>query len=245
MDQADERQRLIAKFSGCRVTDVCDAMDALSLQDLGLMDPAIKPLWRDTERFGHRIYGFAHTVRFRPAAKRAPAFADYDEWKQWLGQWYREVAQGPIKDQIQAGDVIVIDGSGVHECGFIGSNNSLQWVAAGAVGVVTNGGCRDSDEIIRQRTPVYCATSARGVRPGRLELESTMQPVTVGGVLVKPGDFVVADGDGVIVVPAGKADQAADIAVDVQEGDKKGRRWFFNELGREGDFTTQPREGGQ
>ncbi len=241
MSDDDQRRRLIEQFAGCRVTDVCDAMDALSLQDVGLMDPGIRPLWRDTETMGHRIYGFAHTVRFRPASRRAPGFADYAEWKQWLGQWYRELAQGPITERIRPGDVIVIDGAGVRECGFIGSNNSLQWVNAGAVGVVTNGGCRDSDEIIRQRTPVYYTAPARGVRPGRLELESTMQPVTVGGVAVRPGDFVVADGDGVIVVPAEKADRAAEIAVDIQEGDKKGRRWFFNELGMTGDFTTQPR----
>lgn len=243
MSDTQGRERLIERFRGCRVTDVCDAMDALSLQDLGLMDPAIRPLWRDIDSMAHRVYGFAHTVRFRPTSRRAPQFADYDEWKQWLGQWYRELAQGPITENIQFGDVIVIDGSGVRECGYIGSNNSLQWINAGAVGIVTNGGCRDSDEIIRQRTPVYFTQPARGVRPGRLELEFTQQPITCGGVRVSPGDFVVADGDGVIVVPADKADRAAEIAVDIQEGDKKGRRWFFKELGMEGDFTTQPREG--
>ncbi|MFP4054979.1 MAG: RraA family protein [Phycisphaerae bacterium] len=237
-----QRRQLIDRFSGCRVTDVCDAMDALSMQDLGLMDPAIHPLWRDTETLAHRVYGFAHTVKFRPTSRRAPHFADYDEWKQWLGEWYRRLAQGPITDQIRPGDVIVIDGAGVSECGYIGSNNSLQWVNAGAVGIVTNGGCRDSDEIIRQKTPVYFSAPARGVRPGRLELEFTQQPITVGGVRVSPGDFVVADGDGVIVVPADVAERAAEIAVDIQEGDKKGRRWFFNELGMSGDFTTTPRK---
>ncbi len=241
MAASEHRQQMIERFQGCRVTDVCDAMDALCMQDLGLMDPDIGPLWRDTETMGHRIYGFAHTVRFRPTSRRAPEFSDYQQWKQWLGQWYRDLAQGPITENIQAGDVIVIDASGVRECGYIGSNNSLQWIHGGAVGIVTNGGCRDSDEIIRQRTPVYFRQPARGVRPGRLELESTMQPVTVGGVAVNPGDFVVADGDGVIVVPADKAERAAEIAVDIQEGDKKGRRWFFRELGMKGDFTTQAR----
>ncbi len=236
-----DRKQLLGLFQGLRLTDVCDAMDAVGLQDLGLMDPAIRPLWRDTESFAHRIVGLAHTVRFKPASKRAPQFESYEQFKKWMGQWYRELAKGPITDQIQAGDLIVIDAAGVGDCGFIGSNNSLQWMAEGACGIVTNGGARDTDEIIRQKVPVYCQRFGRGIRPGRLELESTMQPVTCGGVFVRPGDIVLADGDGAIVVPIEKAQQVAEIAIDVQEGDKKGRRWFFNKLGMTHDFTTEPR----
>ncbi len=238
---ADERQRLIDLFTGLRVTDVCDAMDAVGLQDIGVMDQQIRPLWRDLEQLHHRLYGFAHTVRLKPATQRAPQFADYDAFKQWMGKWYREMAKGPIIEEIEGGDVIVIDAAGVGDCGFIGSCNSLHWVSKGALGMVTNGGARDTDEIMRQKTPVYCAKIGRGIRPGRLELADTLKPITCGGVDVRRGDFVVADGDGVIVVPIEKAEQVAHIAIDVQEGDKKGRRWFHNELGMTGDFTTEAR----
>ena len=63
-------------------------------------------------------------------------------------------------------------------------------------------------------------------------------PVNVGGVMVRPGDFVAADGDGVIVVPIEKVEEVAAYARQVQEGDKEGRRGFFDRLGMEPDFTV-------
>ena len=68
---------------------------------------------------------------------------------------------------------------------------------------MTNGGARDTDELIKQRTPVYSRYISRTIRPGRVELDAVQVPVNVGGALVNPGDVVVADGDGVVVVPAG------------------------------------------
>ena len=241
MTEADERRKILDLFNGLRLTDVCDAMDAVGLQDVGLMDKSIRPLWRDVENFAHRIYGFAHTVRFVPTGRRAPVFAGPAEHEEWKGKWYGELARGPIRKEIAEGDVIVIDAQGIPDCGFIGSNNALGWIAAGARGVVTNGGARDTDELVKERVPVYSVGVSRGIRPGRLELESTMKPVTCGGVFVRPGDIVVADGDGVIVVPREKAGEVAEIAAGIQEGDKAGRRKLYDATGREPDFTVEPR----
>jgi len=223
------------------LTDVCDAMDAVGLQDVGVMDKQISPLWRDTDGFAHRICGIAHTVRFVPATKRAPVFATVEEHKRWKSEWYSSLARGPVLEQIRDGDVIVIDAAGVPDCGFIGSSNALRWITTGARGVVTNGGARDTDELIKERVPVYSCGVSRGIRPGRLELESTNRPVTVGGVFVRPDDVVVADGDGVIVVPWEKARAVAQFAIEVQEGDKEGRRQLYLKLGRPRDFTVEPR----
>jgi regulator of RNase E activity RraA len=242
MTEQTDRQRILERFDGLRVTDVCDGMDAIGLQDVGLLDADIRPLWRDEDRFTHRIVGFAHTVRFVPTGRRAPVFEDVEDHMKWKGDWYGRLAKGPINDEIRDADVIVIDAAGVKECGFIGSNNSLGWLAAGARGAVTNGGARDTDELIKQRVPVYSRGVARGVRPGRLELESTNRPVTVGGVFIRPGDVIVADGDGAIAVPAERAEQVAAIATRIQEGDKAGRRKLYDQLGLSDDFTTRPRE---
>lgn len=76
-------------------------------------------------------------------------------------------------------------------------------------GVVTSGGLADTDEIIHHKVPVYHRRFGRGLRPGRNELESVNRPVNVGGVMVRPGDVVVADGDGVIVVPREYAEEVA------------------------------------
>jgi regulator of RNase E activity RraA len=239
-----KRDEVLGLLSGLRLTDVCDAMDAVGLQDVGLMDKRIAPLWRDVEGFAHRICGIAHTVRFVPTNRRAPAFGSVEEHRRWKGEWYGTLAQGPMPEDIRGGDVIVIDAAGIPDCGFIGSSNALRWITAGARGVVTNGGARDTDELVKERVPVYCPGVSRGIRPGRLELESTNRPVTVGGVLVRPGDVVVADGDGVIVVPWEKAMAVATFAIEVQEGDKKGRRQLYEKLGRAPDFTVEPRQRG-
>jgi len=238
----EKRDQVIRMFEGLRLTDVCDAMDAVGLQDTGTMDNEIRPLWRDVEGFKHRIYGFALTVRFVPTNRRAPSFSSLEEHFKWKRDWYRELANDHLRENIKAGDVIVIDAAGTEDVGFIGSNNSLAWTKAGAKGIVTNAGCRDTDEIIKQKIPVYSRYISRGIRPGRLESESTNKPINCGGVLVRPEDVVVADGDGVIVVPLEKAQTVAGIAVKIHESDKEGRRKLYEELGIPRDFTVEARK---
>jgi len=113
-------------------------------------------------------------------------------------------------------------------------------VSKGARGIVSNGGIRDTDEIIKQRIPVYLdyMQRGRGIRPGRNEIESVNKPVSVGGVLVRPGDVVLADGDGVIVVPREHAVDVALFARGILDADKDGRRKLYEELGIPLDKTV-------
>ena len=233
---ADERRAIIDLYRGLRVTDVCDGMDRLGLHDRGSMDEEIHPLWRDVDTFAHRIYGFAHTVRFVPTQRPWPTGTP-DEIEQQIARWYRELAPGPIRADIQWGDVIVIDAND-SKVGFIGSNNCLSWLNAGAVGVVTNAGARDTDELIKQKCPVYLRYISKPIRPGRLEYDRSNVPVTVGGVLVRPGDLVVADGDGVIVVPIEHARAVAERAWIVAKGDKATRRQLYQARGLPPDDTV-------
>ena len=108
------------------------------------------------------------------------------------------------------------------------------------VGIVTSGSLRDSDEVIKQGIPVYLNPlhRGRGIRPGRNELESVNQPVEIGGTLVSPGDVIVADGDGVIVVPREYAEKVAQFATEILEKDKGGRRSLYEQLGMPLDFTV-------
>ena len=153
-----------------------------------------------------------------------------EEFNAWVGEWYRNVSPERYREQIQTGDVLVVDAA-EQDVGFIGSNNCLAWMDLGAVGVVTNGGARDTDELIKQRCPVYSRYISRGFKPGRLELDAVAVPVNCGGVLVRPGDMVVADGDGVIVVPVEKAPDVARIAREILDGDKRGRRKLYEKMG--------------
>ncbi len=237
------RKEILDLYKDLRVTDVLDGMDLIGLQDIGLMDNDIRPLWRDVEGFSHRFVGFAITVRHVPTDVRAgqnsfPNLAGFEKFKD---QQYGRAPDAWMK-VARPGDVAVIDASGVFETGFIGSNNSLGYAEKGVAGLVTNAGARDTDEIIKtKRIPVYCKNgySTRGVRPGRLIAESYNFPINCAGVTVFPGDVIVADGDGVIVVPRQRALEVGKLARGIMVDDETSRGDRFKRLGLPPDKTVQ------
>ncbi len=231
---AEERKALLARCRGLRVTDWHDAVDAIGLFDRGLMGPDIEPLWRDMDEFAHRIVGFAVTVRYVPATKAINA-ADTEDFLRQKGQWYG--AQLNWAADLQPGDLIVFDGTSTRDTGFIGSMNSMTWLAKGAVGCVSSAGARDTDELIKQRVPVYCRGVSRGTQPNRVIVDAYQVPVECGGVYVRPGDLVAADGDGVMVIPADRIEEALAVAKQIQEGDQKSRVQLYEQLGLSPDFT--------
>lgn len=243
-DDSDRaRQEILDLYKDLRVTDVLDGMDLIGLQDIGLMDNDIRPLWRDTEKFSHRFAGFAITVRHVPTDVRAGqnSFPDLAGFEKFKSEQYRR-APDAWMSVARPGDVAVIDASGVFETGFIGSNNSLGWAEKGVAGVVTNAGARDTDEIVKvKRIPVYCKDgySTRGVRPGRLIAESYNFPINCSGVTVYPGDVIVADGDGVIVVPRQHALQVGKLAREINQDDEQSRGKRYQRLGIPMDSTIK------
>jgi len=223
---------LLKLYDGLRVADVSDGMDAVGLPDKGLLDQKIAPLWTDLDSFSHRICGIALTVRYTPTNQVVPTPMKEDEFDKWVGNWYNEYSSEPFVELIKPGSIIVIDQQGRMDCGTVGSFNSLFWKSKGARGIVSNGGVRDIDEVIVERVPVYMdfEKRGRGIRPGRNEVESVNRPVVIGGVLIRPGDVIVADGDGVIVVPREKAEQVAFYAQKILDGDKAGRRDLYEKM---------------
>ena len=228
-------------YIGLRVADVSDGMDAVGLPDLGLMDQKITSLWTDMENFSHRICGIALTVRYTPTNRVVPTNLSEADFDKWVGDWYSNISSEPFVGSIKAGSVIVMDQQGRVDAGTVGSNNGLFWISKGARGIVTSGGVRDIDEVIKEKIPVYIdfEKRGRGIRPGRNEVESFNKPVVVGGVLVRPGDVIVADGDGVIVVPREKAVVVAKYAWKILEGDKKGRRDLYKKLNIPSDKSVE------
>lgn len=237
-------ENLLKLYKDLRVTDVCDGMNMIGLHNVGLMNQSIAPLWKDIDKFEHQFVGIAFTVKYVPTKKKVtPDKPGIDAYKSWRDYWYSFYSGEPFIEEIEPGHVVVIenDGDAVTDCGSIGSNNSMVWKEQGSVGVVCSGGMRDIDQVIKQKIPVYTdyAKRGRGIRPGRNELESYNQPIMVGGVHIKPGDVVVADTDGVIVVPREKAIEVADAAREEFTIDKEARRKLYEKLGIPLDFTVE------
>jgi regulator of RNase E activity RraA len=222
---ATDNARIVELYKYLRVADVSDGMDAVGLQNIGLVDPEIHALWKDTDRFTHRVAGIAVTARYVPTNKREPRMDD-----KTIGQWYSTITSEAFMKVLTPGSVLVIDAMEDGESRSIGSSNIMSWKKLGMVGLVTSGGLADTDEIIYEKVPTYFRRLARGIRPGRNELESVNRPVTIGGVLVRPGDVVVADGDGVVVVPRERAEEVAAAALPFL--DNVGRERYIKETGK-------------
>jgi 4-hydroxy-4-methyl-2-oxoglutarate aldolase len=230
---------VLGLFKGLRVADVVDGMDAVGLVDTGTMDPEIHALWRDTANFTHRFVGIAVTARYVPTQQPTAGILPVEAYDAWAGEWYDKRSPESFIPLIREGTALVIDEAPLADVGSIGSYNILDWASRGAVGVVTSGTARDTDEIITEKVPLYLRRIGRGIRPGRNELESVNRPVVCGGVLVVPGDVVVADGDGVVVVPRAKAEAVAAYARKIMEGDMEGRRELYKKVGLKPDASIK------
>jgi 4-hydroxy-4-methyl-2-oxoglutarate aldolase len=176
-----------------RALDACvvsDALDALGLEGsvLGLF-----PIWE-----GARLVG--RTVTVRLAEGPTPS----DVAPVHLGARGIE-ACGP-------GDVIVVDNGGRTGMGGWGGLLSLAASLRGVGGVVVDGACRDVDEARELGFAAFARSGIQRTARARVHEVSTGEPVSIVGVSVEPGDIVIADGSGVVFVPASRAAEVVEKA---------------------------------
>jgi regulator of RNase E activity RraA len=235
---AEDDAKILELYKNLRVADVSDGMDMVGLPGTGLVNPEIHPDWVDLKDFKHVFRGIAVTVRYVPTQR--PALPEkLTDFSTWESNFYNTISTEAFTQLIKPGTAIVIDDVEDMDIGSIGSNNILNWYRLGAAGVVTDAGARDTDEVGLEGVPLYLRHKGRGIRPGRNEIESVNRPVTIGGVLVCPGDVVVADGDGVVVVPRAVAEEVAKYANEILVNDKVGRKSLYENLGRPLDKTVK------
>jgi 4-hydroxy-4-methyl-2-oxoglutarate aldolase len=171
----------LAKLDTCAVSD---ALDSLGLKGATW---GVRPMWPCP-----RIVGRAVTMKIKPAGLEQP--------KQHLGT-------API-EAAKPGDIIVIDNGGKLEFSCWGGLLSLSAKLKGLSGVAIDGASRDIDEARDLAFPVYARGAVPMTARGRVVQESFNQEIQFAGVQCRPGDLVIADGSGVVIVPREKEVEA-------------------------------------
>lgn len=157
---------------------------------------------------GSRFVGTARTLRFLP--HREDLFAA-------RGGGYN--AQKRAFDAVDAGEVLVIEARGETGSGTLGDILALRAHARGAAAIVTDGGVRDAEAVAAVGIPVFTAGPHPAVLGRRHVPWETDVAIGCGGTTVEPGDILVGDGDGVIVIPPHLAEEVADAALAQEEED--------------------------
>jgi regulator of RNase E activity RraA len=186
IEQSAEDRQLVALFEGLDTPGVSDALDRLSLhgQALGIM-----PLADDARV----IVGPAFTVKYVPASAPPGTVGDFI-------------------DEVAPGDVVVINNDGRTDCTVWGDIMTQYAGLRGIAGTVIDGVCRDVTKALAERYPLF--TAGRFMRTGkdRVQVEAVNATVAIGSVRVMSRDIVVADANGVVIVPRARAEEVAHTA---------------------------------
>lgn len=176
----DELISRLAKLDTCAASD---ALDRLGLRGATI---GIRPVWPCA-----RIVGRAVTCKIKPAG--------LEKSKVHLGT--------PAIEAATASDIIVVDNGGRPDVSAWGGLLSLASKQKKLSGVVIDGACRDVDESRDVGFPVYARAVVPVTARGRIMQDSINQEIQCGGVQVHPGDLVIADGSGVVIIPSSRAEE--------------------------------------
>jgi regulator of RNase E activity RraA len=117
----------------------------------------------------------------------------------------RHLGAGAV-DISEPGDIIVVEHRGRTDVSGWGGLLSRGAVKRGVAGVIVDGACRDTDESTELGLPVYARAAVPVTARGRVAEHAFEVPITIAGIIVHPGDHVIADGSGVVFIPAGQAE---------------------------------------
>jgi len=228
-----ENLELIELFKGLRVTDTRDGMDWMGYHHYGTVHYSFRPLFRPK----NSVIGIARTARYVPYEGPVPALPP-EQYTEWVRMYYKEICYDPWGKDIQQGDFVCIDIADL-DVGLMGSNNTLACKKRGAVGFLLNGGgIRDTDEVVLEDLNVWSKHISQPMDQARIRYIEKDIPVGIGGVAIYPGDVVVGDGDGVIVVPRKIARDVAKWGWHEASRDKGKRKELYIALGMPLDHTV-------
>jgi 4-hydroxy-4-methyl-2-oxoglutarate aldolase len=168
-------EQVLAAWTALSTSTVSDALDRLGIagQVCGLA-----PLHQS-----YRLTGRAFTGRYEPVDVNGGTVGDYI-------------------DDVPAGAVIVLDNSGRTDATVWGDILTLTAQSRGVAGTVIDGVCRDTRDSLEAGYPLFTRGTWMRTGKDRVQMVAAQVPVSVGGVRVRPGDLVLGDADGIVIVPA-------------------------------------------
>jgi 4-hydroxy-4-methyl-2-oxoglutarate aldolase len=193
--------KILQQLCELSTTDLSDAMDKLGIQGqcLGIM-----PLDRTFQ-----LTGKAFTVHYVPVGVDGGSVGDFI-------------------DDVEPGSVVVIDNCGRVDATVWGDILTMTAHRNNIAGTVIDGVCRDVDRSIELNYPIYSKGNWMRTGKDRVTVDTINVPVSIGGVLVKPGDFLRGDGDGVVAIPSSKIEMVITEAQRIHEAEEKIRECVLN-----------------
>lgn len=190
--------KLIEAFKGLATPTIGNVLDDLDIGSIGLNLRPVAP--------GMRFVGAALTVKEVTGAKNTYLPSEF--------------GLGTVIDMCQPLDVVVIDNGGqqVSTWGGVASVAALQ---NGAVGLVVDGGVRDADEIMELGFPVFSRHIVPLSGKTRVKIIEINTTVKIDGMPVNPGDIIVADSSGLVIVPLERAAEVAEKAAELERQDRQ------------------------
>ncbi|MDR1824745.1 MAG: hypothetical protein LBR27_05355 [Bifidobacteriaceae bacterium] len=200
----------LRRFDGISAATACAKLNGMGIRRTFIDGPT--PLER-----GHHVVGNALTLQFMPQREDVAS---------GLAQEYieRNTALWAVLETVQEGDILVVQAYGSSRTGCLGDMLVRYFKRRGGAGIVVDGRIRDSGRVRALGVPIWCT----GRTPNFASQDDLFPwaydvPVAVGGVLCLPGDVVVADDDGAVVVPVGKSHELLDDAAEHEDWEEFSR----------------------
>ncbi len=182
--------QIIEGFRGMSTANISDALDRLRMPGSAF---GIAPLQN-----GQRMIGRAYTIQYVPAGSPPGTVGDYI-------------------DDVEPGGVVVLDNDGRRDCTVWGDILTAVSISRKIAGTVIHGVCRDVSRALENHYPIY--SCGRFMRTGkdRVEVSGIQVPVSLGDVKVKPGDLIIGDDDGIVVVAQEHEAKVLEVAREIAE----------------------------
>ncbi|CAG0942187.1 3-hexulose-6-phosphate synthase [Anaerolineae bacterium] len=185
-------QNLLEQFRNLGTPNISDALDHLGIPGgcHGLA-PIVQ---------GTKLVGSAFTVRYIPVGQSKGTVGDFI-------------------DDLDSSEVVVIDNHGRTDCTVWGDLMTIRASKMGIAGTVIDGVCRDVPRILELKYPIFTRGRFMVTGKDRVQVDAYNVPVTICGIQVKPGDILVGDDSGVVVLPLEKAQAVLDVSFQISNAE--------------------------